>query len=399
MMNVVSTILPHIHRWRSLEILTDVWAPMFVALSHINPFLLSLGAPRLEYLALSRCNEFASFSPYFYPESMKEESFFTPNDYTVPLQYCNTLLPNLRHLKLQGVHVHWPMLNLMLARQNNVSLVSLELDYHSRDVRPSLEESRQLLSSNSQLEMLKIRGSGPIVSDPDDDVTLVYHSCRSIHLPSLKNVTLGYHGISECQTVLELLDAPNTWRLHLEDESYKAEPEVLDASPILSFLATGEFSDVEQKESFARVAFPRLTSLSLSSVNTGKRSFNAFLNSVKNLQDLTLNSMNLDEVLCSLLPSDLNTSDNSISCPCPRLDKATLINVRPGCGPQYYSSLTDIDGRRREHGSALLQCEVREIVLKHDDEDIDMDFELDDGSEFFSDYINDLELDRSVMIY
>jgi len=361
---------------------------MFVALSHINPFLLTLGAPRLEYLALSRCNAFASFSPYFYPELMKEGLFFTPNDYTVHVQYCSTLLPNLRHLKLQGVHVQWSMLNLMLTRQNNVSLVSLELDYHSRDVRPSLEEFRQLLSSNSQLEILKIRGSGPIKSDPDDDVPLAHHFCRFIHLPSLKNVTLGYHVISECQTILELLDAPNTWILHLTDESYKAEPERPDASPILSFLATGEFSDVKQKTPSARVAFPRLTSLSLSSVNTGTRSFNAFLNSVKNLQDLTLSSMNLDEVLCSLLPSDLNTSDNSILCPCPHLDKATLINVRSGCGPQYYLSLTDIDRRRREHGSAPLQCEVREIVLKYDDEDIDMDFELDEGSGFY--YINDL---------
>jgi len=378
---------------------------MFVALSHINPFILSLGAQRLEYLALSRCNEFASFSPDFYPESMKEESFFTPNDCIVPVQYCNTLLPNLRHLKLQGVHVHWSMLNLMLTRQNDVSLVSLELDYHSYDVRPSLEEFRQLLSSNPQLEMLKIRGSGPFASDADDDVTLVHHDYRFIHLPSLKNVTLGYHDIPECQTILELLDAPNTWRLHLEDESYKAEPEVLDASSILSFLATGVFSDVKHKSPSARVAFPGLTSLSLSSVKTGKRSFNAFLNSVKNLRDLTLNSMNLDEVLCSLLPSDSNTPDNSILCPCPRLDKATLINVRPGCGPRYYSSLSDIDGKRREHGSTSLQCEVREIVLEHDDEDINMDFELnegfelDEGSEFLSDYIDDLESDRSIMIY
>jgi len=45
---------------------------MFVTLSHINPFLLSLGVPQLEYLAFSYCNEFASFSPYFYSESMKE---------------------------------------------------------------------------------------------------------------------------------------------------------------------------------------------------------------------------------------------------------------------------------------------------------------------------------------
>jgi len=183
------------------------------------------------------------------------------------------------------------------------------------------------------------------------------------------------------------------WRLHLENEFYKAEPERLDTSPILSFLATSEFSDVKQKTLSARVAFPRLISFSLSSVNTGMHSFNAFLNSVKNLQNLTLNSMNLDQVLCLLLPSDLNTSDNSILCLCPRLNKATLINVCPGCGPQYYSSLRDIDRRRRKHSSALLQCKIREIVLKCDDEDIDMEFELDEGSEFLSSflsyYIND----------
>jgi len=381
---------------------------MFVALNQINPFLLSRGAPRLEYLALSRCNEFASFSPHFYPETMKKKSFFTPDQHTVPVQCCHTLLPNLRHLKLQGVHVHWSMLNLMLTRQNNVSLVSLELDYHSRDVRPSLEEFRQLLSSNPQLETLKIRGSGPIVSDPDDDVTLVHHDCRLVPLPNLKSVALGYHKIVECQTILELLDAPNTSRLHLEDESYRAQPEELDASPILAFLATGEFSDVKQKTPSARVAFPGLTSLSLSSVKTGKCSFNALLNSVKNLRDLTLNSMNLDEILCSLLPSDLNTPDNSILCPCPRLDKVTLTNVHPGCAPQYHSGLAGIDGKRREHGSTLLRCvEVREIVLKYDGEDIDMDFELDEDSEYLSDedsellsdeYIDDLESDRSFMI-
>ena len=363
---------------------------MFVALSHINPFLLSLGALQLEYLALSRCNAFASFSPYFYPESMREGFFFIPKSYTVSVQYLNTLLPNFCHLKLQGVHVHWSVLNLMLTWQNNVSLMSLELDYHSRDVCPSLEKFCQLLSSNSQLEILKICGSGPIKSNPDDNVTLAHHFCQFIHLPSLKNVTLRYRDISECQTILELLDAPNTWRLHLEDESYKVEPERQDASPILSFLATSKFSNVKQKTPSAHMAFPRLTSLSLSSVNTGMHSFNAFLNSVKNLQDLTLNSMNLDEVLCLLLLSDLNTSDNSILCPCPHLNKATLINVCPGCGLQYYSSLTDIDRRRQKYGSAPLQCEVREIVLKCDDEDIDMDFELDEGSEFLSYYINDL---------
>jgi len=121
---------------------------MFVTLSHINSFLLSLGIPRLEYLAFSYCNVFASFSPYFYPELIREGFFFIPKSYTVSVQYLNTLLPNLRHLKLQGVHVHWLVLNLILTWQNNVSLVSLELNYHSRDVHPSVEEFCQLLSSN-----------------------------------------------------------------------------------------------------------------------------------------------------------------------------------------------------------------------------------------------------------
>jgi len=177
MLNIVSIILSHIHWCKSLKILTDIWVPMFIALSHINPFLLSLGTPWLQYLAFSCCNEFASFSPYFYPESMKERFFFIPKNYTVPVQYLNTLLPNLYHLKLQGVYVYWLALNLMLIWQNNVSLVSLELDYHSRDVHPSLEEFCQLLSSNSQLKILKICGSGPIKSNPDDNVTLVHHFC------------------------------------------------------------------------------------------------------------------------------------------------------------------------------------------------------------------------------
>jgi len=87
---------------------------MFIALSHINPFLLSLGTPQLQYLAFFHCNEFASFSSYFYSESMKEGFFFIPKNYIVPVQYLNTLLPNLHHLKLQGVHVYWLVLNLIL---------------------------------------------------------------------------------------------------------------------------------------------------------------------------------------------------------------------------------------------------------------------------------------------
>jgi len=87
---------------------------------------------------------------------MREGFFFIPKSYTVLVQYLNTLLPNLHHLKLQGVHVHWSVLNLILTWQNNVSLVSLELDYYSRNVRPSLEEFylRTLSSRYSRFAVL-----------------------------------------------------------------------------------------------------------------------------------------------------------------------------------------------------------------------------------------------------
>ena len=52
-MNIVFTLLlPHLSRWKSLSILTDCWAPMYTALTAINPFITCLGAPLLESLSL-----------------------------------------------------------------------------------------------------------------------------------------------------------------------------------------------------------------------------------------------------------------------------------------------------------------------------------------------------------
>ncbi|KAF5354227.1 hypothetical protein D9756_007006 [Leucocoprinus leucothites] len=397
MLDAVNTLLPHIHRWRSLEILADVWAPMFIGLSQINPFLMSQGAPRLEYLALSRCNQFASFSHSFYPSTMKDRPLFSHEERSIPTRNCGNLLPSLRHLKLQGVHVDWSMLGLMLSRRpNGASLASLELDYHSRDVRPSLEEFHQILSSSYQLETLSISGSGPIVTDLDDDATLVHHDYRPVSLPKLRNLTLGYHDVAECQTVLELLNAPNTRAFQLEDANYKVEPEEVDAGAILTYLATGDFSEFGSKtSSSSRAAFPSLNSFSLSSVRAGKRSLNTFLSSVPRLRDLSVNSMDLEEVLPSLLPSALNATHNSILCPCPRLEKLTLGDVDPDHAVQCHDVVAYVDERRRECGSLSLRyLDVQELRIEDVDED--MDFYSDEGAEFSpGGAFDDPEFDRS----
>jgi hypothetical protein len=329
---------------------------------------------------------------------MKDKPLFSLDGRTITTQNCGNLLPSLRHLKLQGVHVDWSTLGQVLCQRANASLTSLELDYHSRDVRPSLEEFHQILTASHQLETLSISGSGPTVGDLDDDATLVHHDYRPVSLPDLKNLTLGYHDISECQTVLELLNAPGIQIFTLEDGTYKVEPEELDAGPVLSYLGTGVFNEFEPKTPIStRPVFPSLTSLSLSSVKTGKRSLNAFLNSLQNLRSLSVNSMDLEEVIPSLVPSALNTADGSVACPCPRLQDLIFKNVTPSHVPQCYSIVAFVDEHRRNSGSVPLRFfDIQELILEDEDEDDEMDFDSEGEAEFVSGgAFNDPEFDRS----
>jgi hypothetical protein len=387
MLESLNGLLPHIHRWRSLEILTDVWQPMFVALHRINPFLMSHGAPRLESLALSRCNEYVSYSPEFHPKTMKNAPLFSFDQHpaSASTQKLDHPLPSLRYLKLQGVHVDWTGLGELLSRRANGSLTSLEIDYHCREVRPSLEEFYQILASSSRLETLTISGSGPAVTDFDDDVTLVQHECRPIFLPYLKKMTLGYRDMSECQTILELLCAPNVKTFSLEDVTHVADPQEVDVGPILAYLGTGHFGEFEQKKNLASGQSPRgvfsgISALSLSSIKAQRQPLNAFLNSLQNLRDLTLSKMDLEESLPSLVPSCLNTNDGSIICPCPRLENLTLSHVDPEQVDQCHSIISFVDRARRSRGSSplkTLDIQTTPTWDEEEDEDEDMEGELE----------------------
>jgi hypothetical protein len=74
---VISHLLPHLSRWRSIDILTDTWAPMYVALHQINTNITSFGTPLLESLTLMRCKDVVSYSPQFQPREMKDPVFLT----------------------------------------------------------------------------------------------------------------------------------------------------------------------------------------------------------------------------------------------------------------------------------------------------------------------------------
>jgi hypothetical protein len=60
MSTALMLLLPHIIRWRSLDIMTDIWCTIHAALTAINEHMTSTGAsfPRLESLTLMRCNDY-----------------------------------------------------------------------------------------------------------------------------------------------------------------------------------------------------------------------------------------------------------------------------------------------------------------------------------------------------
>ncbi|RXW17344.1 hypothetical protein EST38_g8503 [Candolleomyces aberdarensis] len=249
---VLSLFLPHLSRWRSLNILTDTWKPMQAAMQLINPAILQHGAPQLESLTLMRCNDFISFSPEFEPKSLKSPAFLsspTSQPHSSPAA-SRSILPRLRYLSLRGVHVDWTSLGAALSF-SKTGLYSLELCSHCSDVRPSLFELHNLLSCSPRLRRLVISGSGPSFPDhiiPDEGaVDIVQHEFEGVLLPNLGSLTVGYRSALEGQTVLQLVSAPNLKSLVLEEATYPADPEVIDAGSLLTYLGTGEFHSVKER--------------------------------------------------------------------------------------------------------------------------------------------------------
>jgi len=246
METVFSLLLPHLSRWRSLSILTDTWKPMQTALQLINPHVLQFGAPQLESLTLMRCNDFVSFASEFEPKSMKEPSFLSRASPASPSSPLN-ILPRLRYLSLRGVHLDWASLGSAMA-SSKTGLYSLELCSHCADVRPSLSELHQLLSHNLRLRNLVISGSGPsLPGHIDNGVDMIHHEFDGVLLPSLTSLVLGYRSSLEGQTVLQLVKAPMLKSLVLEEATYPADPEEVDAGALMTYIGTGEFHSGKER--------------------------------------------------------------------------------------------------------------------------------------------------------
>jgi len=319
-------LTPHLRRWKSLTILTDTWAPMFVALYNINPHLTTLGAPLLESLTLMRCNDFVSFSPEFRPRHLAKPEFLTQrkhygdasvgpnNDHSLV-----TMLPRLKHLTLGGVHVNWEALAGAVEDSQVGGLKTLCLSSHSLQVRPTQRDFRRLLNASAGLEALSVRGSGPASSSD----TLPNGSVKKLRLEKLQRVEVGYRSVGEAKAVFELISAPATKGLVLEDVSHPADLEDVDGRGVLACLSEKAKHGQHSSTTFYDVQELTLRNVKFGKMPTGQETLRNILHGTARLKGLNVEDVEVEIVLRALIPEGAN-------CPCPGLESLTM-KVGPTC--------------------------------------------------------------------
>lgn len=361
MHSVISILLPHLSRWRSVNILTDSWAPMYIALQQINLSILTYGAPLLETLTLMRCNDFVSYSSEFQPADMREPKFLRHRHHHLAGTAHKNLLPRLHGLVLRGVHIDWSSLACILSiatSRGGPGLRNLELASHCADVRPSLHEFHSILAASPGLRQLTVNGSGPIIPDDVDILIASEDGLTPALLPQLEDITIGYRSALEGQKILELLDAPNAKVLSLEDTTHPGDPDEVDAGGLLTYLGTGDPQELDVDyeiaytiseghhyevalprgastggacpavETPSQAAFPLLESVTLKSVKSCPRPLQAFFSALPNLQRLELTGMSM-HTIHALLPSGNPTAVSkpaagTLRCPCPHLQSLCI---------------------------------------------------------------------------
>ena len=320
MHHVLNILMPQVHRFRSLAILTDRWAPMQTALDCLSmevpafvstPRPLPSSLPLLETLVLMRCNEFASYHSEFSPADRKDPTHL-PFSALLPssddAQTSTAVLPRLKKLVLSGVHTQWASLPRLLPPQQS-PIETLELSYHCSEVRPSERECRALLERCTQLKELKLRVSGPKSPQSSQSCTNRSAGPEPLSFPHLEEIVMGYDDPYTAAAVLDMLDAPNVRHLTLEDASSPGREDRLDAEPLLRACAV---SSVRCGES----PFPRVEALSLQRVDASAEAFEMLFKALPGLRALSVSQMFLlgasalrPEVCITFEPSVLPPSD------------------------------------------------------------------------------------------
>ena len=341
-------LMPHLRRWHSLTILTDTCSPMHAALHRLSdPNASTLeGAPILESIVLKRCNEYIGSSTDFLPRELKS----TPDVPFAALlnRMGGDYLPQLRKLRLHGVHLNWTNLPPLLPITNG-GLRSLELSEHPYEVRPSLLDFRRILASCPALYKLVVSVSGPIWDQDDSMDGTSSHSDESspIALPHLKELKLGYTDAEDARQVLKNLEAPNVKSLTIADTTSATFSQSEDVGSLLVACGTNAWGgDVTTTTTTVSVPtgeetpanktsssrFPRLEEVTLDRVEAcSVTPFRTFFNALPTLNRLTLQhtSMHAMQALIPLTaePSAPTPTPHQTQCPCPKLQSVHILGA------------------------------------------------------------------------
>lgn len=373
MRRTLTLLLPHLHRWKSVSILTDTWAPMHAALCLINPAVTQHGAPMLERVSLMRCNELPSYWTVFQPEETRDPAFLSCSPSQVVL---GNALPKLKHIALEGVHADWDILRVTL--QAGGTLESLAMRYHSMEVRPTLAQYNGLLSAVPRLRRLAVKCSGARVSCAAEASV---PRLERVSLPALRTLALGYQSTSEGESALEMLHAPGMQNLELEDKSHWAS-EAEGSEDVLAFL-----TDTESNSATSQPLFPLLTSITLTRVDAPAESLHAFFRAHPNVSSVTLCDMT-PGALRALLPAT-NSRTQVTECAFPALRDVRVVGVhseREGLGEKekaieearYY--LDVLEQERAKCGSIPLARVVFDVGEDADDDGAEENTDSDAGS-------------------
>lgn len=292
MENVMRLLLPHVHRWQKVELLTDTWAPIFTFLSYTSRIK---STPMLQDVILSRCNAFfAVKGEVFRPSAMKS-----------PVAWFGggSAFHSLRRVSLAGVHVDWENSGLS-------DLLELELKYHASEVMPALHQFCNIICACPKLERLSIMGWGPQI---DTDGALLAQ--RSLHLPHLQGFAFGFIDVDYAIDLLSLFHLPALKTFSLEDVSSSVDPShPCDASRLLDYLTAAHDGccTIASHTSSCTACCPyplsSLNSLELHSLTSCEASLRRFLQETSTLKHLVLSALgksNLQAIAPDLMTSSL----------------------------------------------------------------------------------------------
>ena len=273
--SIMRFLVPQAARWRSIELLTDTWAPIFTFLTCTVPVE---SAPLLQTIRLARCNE------YF----VSQGEVFRPTNLTLPVAWFRggASLCHLRHVSLSGVHVDW-------AQSGLTGLREFQLRYHARDVMPTLSEFRRILCANAELKRLVILGWGPRM-DHTSENERGSDDLQTIVLPQLEEFEFGFVDVAYAIDLLSLFALPNLRVLSVEDVAFGIQLcERQDCSRL--------FDHFVEMNATERIPLSCLRELSLRSIRAEATSINGFFGHLGTMTSLCLHRVDATSLLALCL--------------------------------------------------------------------------------------------------